>query len=101
MKNLNFVISTLSLSLTIGYTSKVSAFFYTGTLGKSVGAIDLFQVNCRDELGFVTAKLSSTIKVKTTEPTVKVSVTTQKGVHATNVTDSLNGDIGSLAFCIF
>lgn len=96
-KNLRLILSTVSL-LAAGYASSILAHQQSGTLGKPVGATDLYMVTCSTDSGGVSAKLLNSVSTGNAATTVKVSVRTQKGAKATNTTDSINGDTGTTAF---
>lgn len=94
MRNTRLKNSVLAVALVLplAQAGSVWAHEYSGALGKSASATDLYQVTCSTDSGGDSDRLS--IQVLDTAPAAAplVSVQVQKGASAANSTDAKDGD---------
>lgn len=94
MKNTRLKNSVLAVALVLplGQAGSVWAHDQNGSLGKSAGATDLYQVSCSTDSGGDSDHLNVQVLDSAPAASPMVSVQVQKGAAAANSTDPKDGD---------
>lgn len=94
MKNIRMKKSVLAMALLfpLGQAGSAWAHDQSGSLGKSAGATDLYQVTCSTDSGGDSDHLNIQVLDSAPAASPMVSVQVQKGASAANSTDAKDGD---------